>query len=130
MSYTAGSFVADEQPTTAKWNLLWANDASFNDGTGFADNILDSRMYIDGSIDPEHLASTARWWEELGRTTLGSSSDLITVASFTAKKYLKMYIYLTATGGTINGKMTFNNDSGASSNNYAQVSSTTYASGS
>lgn len=34
MAYSADSFVADEQPTTAKWNKLWNNDASFNDGSG------------------------------------------------------------------------------------------------
>jgi hypothetical protein len=34
MAYSADTFVADEQPTTAKWNKLWTNDASFNDGTG------------------------------------------------------------------------------------------------
>lgn len=36
MAYSADSFVADEQPTTAKWNKLWSNDAAFNDGTGIA----------------------------------------------------------------------------------------------
>ena len=36
MAYSADSFVADEQPTTAKWNKLWSNDASFNDGSGIA----------------------------------------------------------------------------------------------
>ena len=36
MAYSADSFVADEQPTTAKWNKLWNNDASFNDGSGIA----------------------------------------------------------------------------------------------
>ena len=41
MAYSADTFVADEQPTTAKWNKLWTNDASFNDGTGIlADAIL------------------------------------------------------------------------------------------
>jgi len=34
MGYTASTFVADEVPTTSKMNLLWANDASFNDGSG------------------------------------------------------------------------------------------------
>lgn len=34
MAYTAGSFTAFEQPTTAKWNQLWDNDASLRDGTG------------------------------------------------------------------------------------------------
>jgi hypothetical protein len=36
MGYSADSFSAGEQPTTAKWNKLWSNDASFNDGTGIA----------------------------------------------------------------------------------------------
>ena len=36
MAYSADSFSAGEQPTTAKWNKLWTNDASFNDGTGIA----------------------------------------------------------------------------------------------
>lgn len=34
MAYSADTFSALEQPTLAKWNKLWANDASFNDGTG------------------------------------------------------------------------------------------------
>jgi len=40
MSYSADTFVADEQPTTAKWNKLWANDASFNDGTGIGAGVI------------------------------------------------------------------------------------------
>lgn len=40
MSYSADSFVADEIPTTAKWNKLWNNDASFNDGTGIGANAI------------------------------------------------------------------------------------------
>lgn len=42
MAYSADTFVADEQPTTAKWNKLWANDASFNDGTGIATGAITS----------------------------------------------------------------------------------------
>lgn len=38
--YTAWSVVYGEQPSTAKWNLLGQNDASFNDGTGIADNAI------------------------------------------------------------------------------------------
>ncbi len=36
MAYTSWSVVFGEQPSAAKWNLLGANDASFNDGTGIA----------------------------------------------------------------------------------------------
>lgn len=34
MAYSADTFTSLEQPTLAKWNKLWANDAAFNDGTG------------------------------------------------------------------------------------------------
>lgn len=34
MAYSADSFVADEQPTTTKWNKLWNNDAALRDGSG------------------------------------------------------------------------------------------------
>lgn len=34
MAYAAWSVVFGEQPTASKWNILGANDASFNDGTG------------------------------------------------------------------------------------------------
>lgn len=40
MAYSADTFVADEVPTTAKWNKLWSNDASFNDGTGIDDDVI------------------------------------------------------------------------------------------
>src|SRR5271166_2819308 len=40
MAYTADSFTAGEQPTTAKWNELWNNDASFHDGTGIGNNAV------------------------------------------------------------------------------------------
>lgn len=36
MSYTSWSVVFGEQPSATKWNILGANDASFNDGTGIA----------------------------------------------------------------------------------------------
>lgn len=55
------------------------------------------------------------WWEELGRTTLGSAGDAISIASIPARKYLKIICSLLPTGGTIAGGIRFNNDSG---NNY------------
>ena len=50
MSYSAQTFVADEQPTTAKWNKLWSNDASFNDGTGIADDAIIQRHILASAI--------------------------------------------------------------------------------
>lgn len=58
MSYSADTFVADEQPTTAKWNKLWTNDASFNDGTGIADNAIINRHMADDSVTGDNLSLT------------------------------------------------------------------------
>ena len=41
--YTLWSVVAGEQPTTAKWNILGGNDASFNSGVGFNDAAVVAR---------------------------------------------------------------------------------------
>jgi hypothetical protein len=46
--YTANSFTANQQPTTAIWNELWANDASFNSGAGFNDSIIITRHIAAG----------------------------------------------------------------------------------
>lgn len=116
MAYSADTFVADEQPTTAKWNKLWSNDASFNDGTGIANDAIVNRHYADASIDPAHLASAARWWEELSRVTWSSGATLAT-GTITAKKYLQLI--LVDTQSSANGSdMTFNGDTGA---NYAHA---------
>lgn len=81
MAYTAWSVVFGEQPTAAKWNQLGQNDAGFKDGTNFDDSIIDSRHYVDGSIDPEHLATNAL----LGNYTnsLGGSSTSTSFATAT-----------------------------------------------
>lgn len=51
MSYSAQTFTSSEQPTTAKWNLLWSNDASFNDGTGIA-NATISLAHLQTNVIP------------------------------------------------------------------------------
>jgi hypothetical protein len=60
------------------------------------------------------------WWEELGRTVLGSSNDNITVSNLPDRKYLLILTSLLATGGTINSSFRFNSDTGS---NYSARSS-------
>lgn len=46
MAYQSWSVVFGEQPSAAKWNILGTNDASFNDGTGIANSVIDSENLI------------------------------------------------------------------------------------
>lgn len=57
------------------------------------------------------------WWEELGRTILGSAADTISVANLPERKYLKVITRLIQSGN-ITSNLRFNNDSGT---NYAFV---------
>ena len=58
-------------------------------------------------------------WKEIGRTTLGSSGDSISVASLPDKRYY-MILGNYLPDGNFNGKYRFNNDSGS---NYARRNS-------
>lgn len=42
MAYAAFSVVFGETPSAAKWNILGTNDASFNDGSGFASGAIET----------------------------------------------------------------------------------------
>lgn len=80
MSYTAWSVVYGEQPTAAKWNQLGSNDAGFRDGTNIDDSVIDSRHYIDNSIDAEHLSTSTIKLGKVRRTsnfTTTSTSDVL-----------------------------------------------------
>lgn len=116
MAYQAWSVVFGEQPSASKWNILGTNDAGFNDGTAIGDDAIIQRHVADNQILPAQLTSAARWWEELGRTTLGAAATSISVSGFTAKKYLKIIMAGIAGPQGINSQIRFNNDSG---NNYS-----------
>lgn len=103
MSYSADSFVAGEQPTTSKWNKLFTNDASFNDGTGIAPS----------AVTPEKLLTGAgtswawqTWAPTLGAITIGNGT---TVAKYTQiGKTIHAYLEITWGSGTSqSGTFTF-----------------------
>lgn len=105
MAYASWSVVFGEQPSAAKWNILGTNDVYFNTQVG--------------SNFGSGTTSTV-WWEELGRTTLGSDGDTVTVSGLASRKYLQIH-FGNITSGSTNVLLRFNADSGA---NYAYRSST------
>jgi len=59
---------------------------------------------------------TVGGWKEIGRTTLGSASSLISVTGLVNKRYLQILAHTRDTGGSINQVITLNGDAAA---NYA-----------
>lgn len=115
MSYVAWSVVFGEQPTASKWNILGTNDASFNDGTGIADDAILARHIANLAVSNAQMAADTWLWEKLVSVTLGSAGDTLSTGTFTARKYLKVLFYV-PTSGAISQGLRFNNDSGT---NYA-----------
>lgn len=70
--YAAWSVVADEQPTAAKWNILGSNDASFNTGLGFNDDIIIARHIADGAVLPANI----------NLSTMGTIASTVTTGNF------------------------------------------------
>jgi hypothetical protein len=67
--YIPWSVTAGEVPTTSYWNILGANDASFNSGNGFNDQIIIPRHINFNLFDVYSTTetSTGRLWTD-GRT--------------------------------------------------------------
>ena len=69
-------------------------------------------------VDATYIYDGTAWrrqaqWEELGRTTLGSSGTSISVTGLAARKHLRVIVSALNTGGAFAPVMRFNNDSSA-----------------
>jgi hypothetical protein len=85
------------------------------DGLLIKDGKISGTAITNDTITDDQL-DYPRWWQEIGRTTLGGAADTITVSSLPVRKYLRLQISLLNTGGAITTSLRFNNDS---ANNYA-----------
>ncbi len=68
--YTADSFTANEQPTTAKFNELWTNDASFNTANGLNDAVIVNRHIAAGAVTGSQLANSTVTATQIANNTI------------------------------------------------------------
>lgn len=87
----------------------------FLTGSDLPDDTVTTDAIQDGSVTADKIDfSSGIWWEEIGRTTLGSSGDSIVVSGLPARSYLYVYIYTIGITNTITVDLMFNGDSSAS----------------
>jgi hypothetical protein len=114
--------IVDDSTSTTKKFTLTVLKEWFQSLVGW----ISTAMLADDSVTAAKIdwastgANAGIWWEELGRTTLSGAGDTISVTSIPARKYLRILIIASATGGTINATLRFNNDSAT---NYSARSS-------
>jgi len=97
--YTAITFVANEQPTTAKWNLIGSNDSSFNLGTGLEDAVIINR----------HLAANAVTGDKISNYKTLRQDDTTNSTETAARILTGWGVIPVSTGQSIYGEgITFN----------------------
>lgn len=93
--------------------------------SGHFNALFDMTGVDDDAVLARHInwagtgANGGIWWEELGRTTLGSAGDTIAVSAFTARKYIRV-IYSALQSGQIQTELRLGTGGSIDSgNNYA-----------
>lgn len=103
-------FVDDSTASTKKFTLTILKEW-FQSLVGW----ITTAMIGDGQVTAAKLDSSAiaQGYLEIGRTTLGSAGDTISVTGLPARTYLKVIAFTPDSGGTISHTLFFNNDTAA-----------------
>jgi hypothetical protein len=89
MAYTSWSVIFGEIPSATKWNILGANDAAFNNGTGFATGAIAT-----ASLAANAITKATQVWNNLtGASQSITSTSFVDVTGITGS--------LTTTGGDL-----------------------------
>ena len=86
-------------------------------------SFLDSKRIVGTNADRTGTDAISGGWKELGRTTLGSSGDTISVSSLADKRYLMILTNQYGTGGDTVSQLGLGNSSIDSGSNYARRAS-------
>lgn len=78
--YTAITFVADELLTSTKMNQMAANDASFNSGNGFEDDVIVNRHIGDSAVQNLQIANDT--------ILLGTAATAAAEATYSSTAYV------------------------------------------
>jgi hypothetical protein len=109
MAWTTLDFTAFQTLTATQLDQMYANMAGLKNGTLFDNDAIPAAAINFGG------SGSGVWWEEIGRTTLGSAGDTISVSSLPARAHLKI-IFLGLQSGVILPHLRFNNDSSSNYN--------------
>lgn len=124
---TSGTFTMSDAPITG--DILTVSYQKVSSVSGNADTVdgihASTTATANQLLALNSRAQTGEWWEELGRATLGSAGDTLTISSLVAKKYL-LILVSALPSGAITPWLRFNNDSG---NNYAMRYSASFEAG-
>lgn len=82
------------------------NIESLADGSGIDTSAINSSKINFGGN------GAGIWWEEVGRTTLTTVGDVISITGLPARKYIKI-VYSLINSGVISGNLRFNGDAGS-----------------
>lgn len=99
MSYAAWSVIAGEQPTTSKWNILGANDSSFNDGTGIGNAVITANKLATGAAAA--TVATSQTTASTSYVDLGTVGPAVTV-TIGANGLALATVYALTSNDTIN----------------------------
>lgn len=93
MGYTGLAFSAGEVPTTAIWNTLWQNDASFNNGTGIGNGVVQYVNLLSTIFSGQIVTGS-----QAG--TLGGTTNYVNIGGF----IIQWGISVQRTNGTTGGQ--------------------------
>lgn len=118
-------YIKNANVTAEKVDLSVANQAARDAIVSPWEGLLVYRE----DLDKQQIYDGAAWrtlagWEVLGSLTLSSAGDTISLPSLPARKNLRIFFDVLATGGNLLPGLRFNNDS---ANNYSFQYSTNYA---